>query len=57
MYFDEFEFYYICETTPIKDCFEDDCEMCDICRFLYDYSYIHKYNKGLLRTVYAEGEV
>ena len=57
MYFDEFKYYYICETTPIKDCFEDNCKVCDMCNFLYDYGYIYKYNTGLLRTVYAEGEV
>lgn len=57
MYFDNFEFYYICEMTPVKNCFEDDCEVCDICNFLYDHGYIYEHNTGLLRTVYAEGEV
>lgn len=50
MYFDNFEFYYICEMTSVRDCFEDDCEVYDICS-------LGDAMTSLLQTVYAEGEV
>lgn len=57
MYFDNFEFYYICERTHADDCFADNCKVCDMCRFQWEHGYIPENNQGLLRTVYAEGEV
>ena len=35
MYFDNFEFYYICEMTPVRDCFDDKSKYNQVANFTY----------------------